>query len=183
MRSHYGQSGRPIEHDGRTQSVTAWARMFGLKPVTLYARLFRYGMSMDEALHLDPQRDRGGTWYKVAHDGQYEHRAIVERLIGMKLPRRARVHHVNENRRDNRPENLVVCNDDAHHMLIHYRQRAYDGSGDANNLRCEYCKTWDSPERIRVIYRADGSARRYHQACNTNYHNERRRKLRTRGRE
>lgn len=54
----------------------------------------------------------------------YEHVHLAEKALGKKLPKKAVVHHMNNKPADNfTPLNLVVCPDQAYHMLLHYRAR------------------------------------------------------------
>ena len=48
--------------------------------------------------------------------GKHEHRVVAERMNGGPLPEGAVVHHINGNRRDNRPENLKIFASHAEHM-------------------------------------------------------------------
>lgn len=55
---------------------------------------------------------------------QYEHIILAEKALGRKLPKNARVHHMNEIRDDNHtPLNLVICPNEGYHQLLHKRMR------------------------------------------------------------
>ncbi len=53
-----------------------------------------------------------------------EARTVAERALGHPLPKGAEVHHVNGRPRDNRPQNLVICQNRAYHLFLHERMRA-----------------------------------------------------------
>lgn len=56
----------------------------------------------------DKQRDPpGATWYRKVR-GVHEHRVVAEAMAGRKLGSDEIVHHRNENKRDNRPDNLEL---------------------------------------------------------------------------
>ena len=101
-----------------------------------------------------------------------EHIAIVERAIGKPLRSGAQVHHVDGNKRNNDPSNLVACDSQAYHQLLHKRQRALDACGDPNAHRCVFCGGYDRQDEMTVLFvraRRRVTERAYHRTCNTLY--------------
>ena len=102
-----------------------------------------------------------------AHKGYvFEHILVVERAIGRLLRRPECVHHINGDRADNRGANLVACQDQAYHSLLHQRARALAACGHAAWLTCNYCKQWADPVQLYVGRPSRGRlAGVYHRAC------------------
>jgi len=57
----------------------------------------------------------------------FEHRAVMEKILGRKLRRGEIVHHRNENRVDNRPENLELCKNTGTHIQQHHAEQQRRG--------------------------------------------------------
>lgn len=95
-----------------------------------------------------------------------EHVVIVEAALGHSLDRRHPVHHVDEDNTNNVPPNLVACEDQAYHMILHQRQRALDACGDPSADRCSYCKGYDRQDQMVGGPKRRG---RYHRDCGTKY--------------
>ena len=68
------------------------------------------------------------------------HVLVAERALGHPLPTGAHVHHVNGNKHDNVPKNLVMCQDAKYHALLHVRAGVFKKGGNPNTQRwCGYC--------------------------------------------
>lgn len=89
---------------------------------------------------------------------------VAEKALGHYLPNGAVVHH-------HTPTDLVICENQTYHMLIHQRTRAWEACGDADWLKCQYCKQYDDPKRLYLI-----GKQHFHQACQREYERNRRHK-------
>lgn len=120
----------------------------------------------------NPLALKGGAWgsainaegYKL-YAGKREHVSVAERALGKKLPTGAVVHHINENRLDNRPENLVICSR-AFHQIIHQRMHAMKACGHADWRKCRFCARYDDPINL---YAPPHGGTAYHNECRNKY--------------
>lgn len=71
-----------------------------------------------------------------------EHIIVAERAIGKRLPLGAVVHHIDGDKANNEPSNLLICESSAYHTLLHRRLRAYRATGNPNSRRCIFCGKW-----------------------------------------
>lgn len=100
--------------------------------------------------------------FSVGRNYRYEHVVVAEKALGRPLPKGVVIHHANEVKGDNRGENLVLCQDEAYHQLLHRRTRAFDECGHADWRQCNFCKGWSPPTEITVVP-TNSSA--HHKAC------------------
>jgi hypothetical protein len=115
-----------------------------------------------------------GSWRKLHTEGRREvcvngirkkqYQIIVEEVLGYELLENAVIHHKDGNHHNNTLSNLVVCEDEAYHQLLHRRQKAFDTCGHANWRWCSFCKTYDDPINM---YISDTNC--YHRRCSQLY--------------
>lgn len=138
----------------RAGSVQALAREMGKTAGTIAYHLRRYGVDIKREGYSSPksvthhgadhQNWKGGTYmhsdgyvyeYAPTHPAAasakgyvLQHRLVMERVLGRYLTPRELVHHINEVKTDNRPENLELMDRSAH-MSHHKEGFPRDGNG------------------------------------------------------
>jgi hypothetical protein len=146
-----------------------------------YTRMRKYG---NTETVLKGDRGKGYTrkdGYLVLTGGRRASQKILahvmaaEKAVGGPLPEGAVVHHVDGNPSNNANSNLVVCPDQAYHILLHVRTRALLESGNANLLKCEYCKQYDAPENLWVS--VTRCSRAHHRHCNAAQQRQRKQRV------
>ncbi len=106
------------------------ADILGVSKTVVLSRLRKLGI-VRPPTKFEPG-DKNFSWkggYAYHHDGYvykrtgdhytFEHRVVMEGILGRKLEKGEIVHHINEIRNDNRPENLKVMSR-PEHMVLHH---------------------------------------------------------------
>lgn len=129
-----------------------------------YQQWYRYGdpLARFRAVRGTGWQDKDG-YKRISKDA--EHISIAERAIGCPLPVGAVVHHIDSNRANNRPNNLVVCPSQAYHLLIHQRQAALEACGIASHRKCVYCGLYSDPHDMSVHSSSRNSTTYRHKSC------------------
>ena len=80
------------------------------------------------------------------------------------------LHHIDGNKKNKVPENVVVCPDAAYHSLLVQRFRAYEACGNADWIKCTYCKKYDDhrnlyQKKVKTNFRPNENFYRFHKDC------------------
>jgi len=112
-----------------------------------------------------------------AYKNNYVFRSILvaEKAIGKPLPDKAVVHHHNRIVTDDISGNLVICEDQSYHLLLHQRMRSLKACGHSSWRKCCRCKKYDSVSNL-YCYRTKNRIGHFsHRSCESEYHKRLRR--------
>ena len=104
-----------------------------------------------------------------------EHLFVTEKVLGHALPKGAQIHHVDGDGTNNSNNNLVICQDQSYHKLLHMRIKAIESCGNPNFRKCLYCKIWDDPKNLAIYYSKRTNKGAQHNKCRNEYQNLKRR--------
>lgn len=90
---------------------------------------------------------------------------IIEKAINKIVPITAVIHHHDSNKGNDENTNLVVCENDGYHKLLHQRKRAHDVCGQPHWRKCTLCKQYDKPENLYIYQGNPKGGSIYHRKC------------------
>ena len=137
-----------------------------------YAKWSKYGDPLAGIEKRDNDAgtiQRGYKIHRVNGKSTPAHVAIVERILGKRLPANAVVHHADRNPLNNDPQNLVVCPNHTYHVLLHQRMDAWDACRKADWRKCWICKKYDDPSNLVIQTKKFDYKTHYHRECNRQY--------------
>jgi hypothetical protein len=112
------------------QSCGSLAKKYGVCDETVRNRLLLLGIARRPRSSTDGRYKASGGYVSVKDpthprarwNGRVlEHVRVVERVLGHPLSRKHPVHHANGDESDNGNTNLVVCENNTYHLLLHVR--------------------------------------------------------------
>ena len=79
----------------------------------------------------------------------FYHTVVAESFFRGSLPTSNVIHHIDENRKNNEPWNLMVCSR-KQHSVIHQKLRAEKACGNQDWQKCYYCQKYDALENLFI---------------------------------
>lgn len=98
----------------------------------------------------------------------YEHIAMAGKALGKPLPEGVVIHHYGE--RDDNTQ-IVICENQKYHLLLHTRTRALRACGHASWRKCKFCRRYDDLDNL---YISPSGNQVYHRKCVNIYNRKRR---------
>jgi hypothetical protein len=149
------------------------AKKLGIEPNLTNERIVQDKWGNKNPNWKGGMRNRGDGYIIVlnpnhprAMDGYVKRAVLVaEKAVGHILPTKVIVHHVDQDRSNDANNNLVICENQAYHLLIQRRMDALKASGYAHFKKCVFCKKYDDPKSLVILKRGNGKISVYHKIC------------------
>ena len=115
------------QFDMDAKTVYRWLRKFGIKPRTKSEAMKGINKGRRNSRRGGRITDKRGyvLIYQPTHPNAdnngyiYEHRLVMEGILGRYLTKKEVIHHTNRIRNDNKPENLMLFSSFTKHMTFH----------------------------------------------------------------
>lgn len=101
-------------------------------------RKAKLGLRGEKANNFKKGEYSDAAGYMIVSEGpskRYAHRAVAEKILGRKLAKTEHVHHVDMNKENNSPENLLVMPNRAHGSLHKAMNNGLCGSGRKEQIK------------------------------------------------
>jgi len=85
-----------------------------------------------------------------SHEYVKEHILVAEKALGKALPPGVIVHHYDGDGHRNVNGNLVICQDQGYHMLLHRRGRALSECGHSDWMKCGHCGNYSPKNDLKL---------------------------------
>ncbi len=103
-------------------------------------------------------------------------RLVAASILGRQLFTTEHIHHADNNKTNNNPENIVICSSQKDHNELHMLINSKKESGHAGWRKCKFCKQYDDPANMSFIKQSYSGGYR-HKSCAAKYVLERRHRL------
>lgn len=124
-----------------------------------YIRFKKHGNPLKKTRNERGEGTLSHGYLRITKNGKTKtlHRLIMEKIIGRKLSEKEIVHHINENKLDNRPENLQIMSKSFHQFIHHvttFRNKTHKQCTNCRKIRprWQFLKT-SQPGKFRDPHR------------------------------
>ncbi len=113
---------------------------------------------------------------RAYHGYVFEHILVLEKVLGRPILPSESGHHIDQDKRNNSPDNLMLFKTKGMHISFHYRLRAFEASGHWDWRKCCFCHQYDDPANLICV--GPKKDKSYHRKCENSYQRDSHRKNR-----